>query len=289
MENNVWNCIQDVMKSSFVDDVNEELESKGCAATVEEITVDKNSVQVAALRVIIPGNDISPIIYPSSSETVDEVADKVESAINAEAPDFDFDKLFDAEFIKKNLFITVQKATDKDEDYVKGRFLNLDFVPRILVEGNFKNENIASAKITDAVLKKSGLLRTDVLSQAFSNSEKTAEIKGMSEMLGFGFSFSQGEFMWVARCNNGIGGASVLGMERVFKEFCEKHDFDHVYMLPSSTEEVIVIKDLPDDSVEVAQNMVNDINGEMVSPEIQLTPTVYKYDLKQNLIDIVQE
>ena len=81
-------------------------------------------------------------------------------------------------------------------------------------------------------------------------------------------------------------GAGILAMPEVFNEFCRDKGFDKAYIIPSSTEEILILStDTVEDPAEIA-NMVQDVNSSTVEPTLRLEPCVYLYDTESEKVTI---
>ena len=110
----------------------------------------------------------------------------------------------------------------------------------------------------------------------------------MSEILGLP---DDDQPLYIATTGQMTGGASVLYFPEVFRSFCEDHGEEACYMLPSSTEEILVLRETALDdgllTVDELVRMVETINEDQVDPVLQLEPAVYRYDNNTDEIDVV--
>ena len=82
---------------------------------------------------------------------------------------------------------------------------------------------------------------------------------------------------YVATYHNKAYGAGILAVTKVLHDFCSANGYDQIYILPSSTEEILLLPVMLSDPETLAA-MVNSVNAETVDPLLQLNPTVYLYD-----------
>lgn len=73
-----------------------------------------------------------------------------------------------------------------------------------------------------------------------------------------------------------VKGASMVMNEKVMDRITGK--FGDIYVLPSSTDEVIIVPKSVAGDVEMLANMVRNVNEESVKPEDRLSNNVYEYD-----------
>lgn len=84
-------------------------------------------------------------------------------------------------------------------------------------------------------------------------------------------------------------GACILAFPEVFRSYCTEHSEEQLIILPSSTQEVII---LPGSglnqylSVEDLTGMVASVNEAEVDPKLQLDPVVYRYSLAADHVEI---
>lgn len=73
-----------------------------------------------------------------------------------------------------------------------------------------------------------------------------------------------------------VKGASMVMNEKVMDKITGK--FGDIYILPSSTDEVIIVPKSVAGDIEMLANMVRNVNEESVKPEDRLSNNVYEYD-----------
>lgn len=73
-----------------------------------------------------------------------------------------------------------------------------------------------------------------------------------------------------------VKGASMVMNEKVMDKITGK--FGDIYILPSSTDEVIIVPKSVAGDIEMLANMVKNVNEESVKPEDRLSNNVYEYD-----------
>ena len=79
-----------------------------------------------------------------------------------------------------------------------------------------------------------------------------------------------------------VNGAAALFYPGVMDEISDKMGGNFV-MLPSSTNEVIIVPD--SGNYQMLESMVKDINRNVVDPKAQLSDHVYHYDSKEKLFE----
>ena len=237
----------------------------------EEIALIKNGVECRGIR-IINSDGVMPVVYYSETDTMDEFMKRIEAVVSREKPQVDPRKLMEWEYVRNNLYVSVQRRSN--EDIVKRPYLNLDMTMRIYMK---ISDNLGTVKMTRSLMENIGVSEEVLWNIAVSNSRNKYHISNMAEILG---AEDTGDGLYVVTAEELIDGASALYFPEIFAEFCQSRGEKTCYILPSSTQEVIV---LPEsmicgsfcDPAELCE-MVRIINAEQVDPLIQLQPVVYR-------------
>ena len=253
-----------------------ELENRGYVVNVTEVV--KNSVTFTGLTVGKVDLKIVPTIYEDSrweSMSVSEIADEIDDILNnSSAPDIDVNKLTDPEYLKDNVYLCIQRKGS--ESILKDDYLDLEVYVRCKINDN------ASFKVPCSI-GSDGLLEA-----AIENTRSTFLIREMSEflseMMGVPKEFLCGEnFMWVVTNKSKCNAAACLYYPELFKRFCNDHNINGCWILPSSIHEVLVIPVDNGCKCELDQ-MVSEVNGTEVKPEERLSDHAYYYSLEDNRI-----
>ena len=136
-------------------------------------------------------------------------------------------------------------------------------------------------------IEATGVSEEDYWKAAEKNTASAAFICSMAELLGL---YADNDDTLYVATTHLPGGASVLYLPDLFRQYCEEHGEEMCYILPSSTEEVIVIagSKLGDDmEVSDLAYMVNEINTAQVDPILQLEPVVYQYTVSSRKINMI--
>lgn len=270
--------------------IKEELRTRGIELGIEEVEVLKNQVPCVGLRIINPARpDVSPIVYYSPTESLEEIMDKIFRADACDAPNFNLSTLTDPGYLADHLYLSITKRNGESGNILRRPYMNVDLIMKVALDTEV-DPGTVSAKLTSEMLENAGLSEEAAWEFAKANSTRTATIRTMVEILqSMGFPVEAGDVpMYVASCNDGSDGAAVLALPDVFRRFCEEREMKELYILPSSTQELII---LPADSAPETGTMVHlvdEINRGEVDPMIQLDPAVYIYRLSDNIIDIVE-
>lgn len=259
---------------------------------VTEVETQKNGISCTGFR-INNGSSVSPVVYYSSEETVDELVERILSIANQPTPQIETEDLISKDKLLRNSYLAIQRQGT--EELVKRDFCNLELIIRISVVLPDKDSR-GSIKVTPQILESSGLSEEELFDAARKNSVRMASISSMAEMLGAPDGLFEETPFYVGTYMDGNGkywghGAAVLALPEVIHEFCVSHGFSSVYILPSSTEEVLFLNmtAMDNDSVDVNElsSMVNEINLTTVDPTLRLDPVIYFFDDNTQQISIV--
>lgn len=267
-----------------IDYLREEMRLRSIDVGLEEVEVVKNSIPCTGIRVISPDTpEVSPIVYYSADETVEAIADRIMAVMQAEKPEFDLDMFRDPEYVRSHLYLSVSRRNGESQPVLRRELLNMDLIMKLVI-GGVDPYGTSVIKVTADLLGLSGITEKEAWNLAEKNSRETAAIKNLAEFIGLPDDLVPP--MYIASCNGGNDGASVMCFPDVFASFCETHELKSVIILPSSTQEVIVLPETDLPSMTDLVTMVDEINGSVVDPLLQLDPEVYRYSYQDNAISI---
>lgn len=260
-------------------DIQNALAAKGLDAI--EVETVKNGIVCKGYQ-IDNGTNVKPVIYYSSDETIEAFADRAVRIANLPVPDFDTENLISKERLLNDTILCLQKQGS--EPIVKRDYLNLEEYVRLCVDFG-DSDNRGSIKVTDQILKQAGLSEEELFEAAKTNSMNKINICSMAEMLGL-FDAPDDIPFFVGTYDDRCHGAGILAMPEVINEFCRDKGFAKVWIIPSSTEEILILSaDTVEDPAELA-NMVQDVNSSTVEPTLRLEPCVYSYDTESEKVSI---
>lgn len=268
-----------------IEKVKEELRREGIES--EQITIAKNNIECRGIRVITSDHpSISPVIYFSEQDTLESFLFKIHAVLSLDNPQIDVKKLTDLEYVKSHLTLGIQRKST-NTNLVKKDLLNLELFMKITLD--IKNtDDIGTCKLNRELQNRLNVTEKELWEAAFANTVSHYSIKSMYEMCGVE---NTDDCMMYVVTSSLQNAATALCFPELFSEFCAEKGEDGCYILPSSTEELIV---LPQSAVKKAgmsvtdlANMVQSVNEEAVEPEIQLDPIVYYYNIGCNKIQIV--
>ena len=272
---------------NFENRIVETLRNEGIEVEAEEVEIVKNGILCKAIRIRKEGSNICPVVYYSEQDTYEQFILRIRSALESDVPRDSIKLLNDLNYVRNNVFLAVQKQSK--EEIVKKEYLNLELFMRIMLDLGGPS-GAGSVKVTPGLVAQLSITEDDLWDYAAANSLKEAIIRNMAEILGLPDADDE-QSLYVATTGQLTGGASVLFFPDVFKQFCEDHGEVECYMLPSSTEEIIVLKGsaLAEGGLSMGElvRMVQTINADQVDPILQLEPAVYRYSIDTGEIDVV--
>lgn len=214
-----------------------------------------------------------------------------------QAPQMEYSVFSDYEAAKDRLFIRVTNK-ETNADVLAGmphkEVEDLAITYHVLV--NHDQNGIASAPVTDDLLRHYGVTAEQLHEDAIANSQRMlpAQLDSMQNML-FGMMTPEasdtlrdepypGSTMLVLTNNVQLNGAAALFYPGVMDQAAERLGGNFI-VLPSSTHEVIMIPADGMTDFRSLEQMVKDINRSQVAPEERLSDHVYHYDAKERLFE----
>ena len=269
---------------NFENSIIDTLKNEGIEA--ESIEIVKNGIPCKGLRVIKKGCDISPIIYYSQQDTTEAFLSRVRSALLSDVSS-PTAMLTDPDYVRDHVYLAVQRQSK--ELLVKQKYLNIELIMRVMLDLG-EQAGTGSVKVTPGLVAQLGIAEDELWKCASANSHAGSNIRSMAEVLGLPDTDGE-QSLYVATTGQLTGGASVLYFPEIFHAFCEDHGEEACYMLPSSTEEILVLRETALDdgllTVDELVRMVETINEDQVDPVLQLEPAVYRYSIDTDEIDVV--
>ena len=250
------------------------------------VTVIKNGIQCVGFRLDVPGN-VSPVIYYSQNETLESFLERAKLMTESHYPSIDVNEIINREYIRNKVRLCIQKQGQ--EDIVKTAYLNLELYMRLTIEVPDSAET-GTIKITSEFLKAADVDEKTCWEWARANTFDSIKIRSISEVIGC-FDSSEPPF-YVVTTSDSMSGAAALALPEVFDSFCHAHGVEDCYILPSSTEEVLICPchgDRFQKNEEEASNlaaMVRQINEAEVEPRLQLEPVCYLFESVNGHISI---
>ena len=266
---------------NLIAELQSEMRKQGIAA--ESITITKNGVECRAIQIRNKGDRVCPVIYYSEQETVTDILARIRSVLQMDLPSLDIHQTMDPEYIRDHVYLGIQKQGD--EELVKKTYLNTELFLRVYLTAG--NGQIGSYKVTPGLLAATGLPEEELWMLALNHTRARARIRNMADLLPV--PDCGGNPLLVGDAEQLQEGACILAFPEVFRSYCTEHAEEQLIILPSSTQEVII---LPGSglnqyfSVEDLAGMVASVNEAEVDPKLQLDPVVYRYSLAADLLEI---
>ncbi len=266
--------------------IKDELIKRGIDVGIEEVEVIKNAARCKGLKIInCRNNSICPIVYYDQGEAISAIADRIVAVVTSDLPAFDIPEILSKDFFTANTYICCNKHDSAISDVVSRQYLNLDLIIKLRVMTD--PDSICSIKATKPLLNIIGLTADEAFDIAINNSRKTVTIKTMADILGTPDDIFEYP-MHILSCNQGHDGAAAIIFTDVIRNWCMANDLSDIFILPSSTEEMIIISDNTITTDELLR-INKDITDSVVEPLISLDPAVYHYSLSDNIVTIAAE
>ncbi len=241
---------------------------------VKEVETIKNGVKCQGFQ-IQSDEKVRPVVYYSPDQTIEAFVERVIEIANRATPKLDVDNLITRENLLNNSFLCLQKQGT--EEIVKKKYLNLELYVRLAITDFSFSDSQASTKVTSQMLEMTGVSEEELFEATRKNSLFMAQITSLAEALGLSEDFVGEAPFYVGTYSDKCHGATVLALPEVIHSFCQEKGFEQLYIIPSSTEEVLLIPDMTGNPAMLAQ-MVNEVNTSEVDPVMQFDPVVYLYD-----------
>jgi len=233
-----------------------------------------------------------------NGQPFDEVMDRISDVIQTEAPEQmkNMSWLLDYDQAKEHLFIRVSNAEKNEEllDKAPHKIVD-DLVITCHIAVDQTPNGMASTVVNNDLMSHYGIDEKQLFEDAMAISPEVMPVKmdtmlnvisglmpdAVSEDMMMDQDFPGSQMMIVSNTAM-VNGAAAIFYPGVMDEISEKLGGDFV-MLPSSTNEVIIVPDMGD--YKNLESMVKDINETSVDPKEQLSDHVYHYDAKEKLFE----
>ena len=236
---------------------------------------------------------------------MEEALAKTAALAQRQPEGFSVEELSDYEKARERLFIRVSNAeTNKEllKDTPHREILGLAVTCHVLV--GIEGEEMGSAMVSSSLLDQYGVTTNELFEDAFYNSAKILppSIEPMeamlTKMMGFGsgmdapMTFEEQlegldlnrDGMAVLTNREAVNGASVIFYPEVMEKIGESQKVN-LFILPSSTHEVILVPDNGAMKLKDLEGMVKSINASEVAAKDRLSDTVLHYDYKKRVLE----
>ena len=247
----------------------------------EEGSVLKNGRRIPSI--IVGEGSIRPTLYQHHIENIedaDELIEFVEIILN-ERPEVNPSDFYSKEYVLEHAISCVRHETEDEEIVKYSVYGDLEEYFRVII--GHQDEGTMSVVITKAIAKNLNIDSAELRKAARENTAKTVSIRGMSEVISgmigtdIDLPLPEEEMMYVATAHGGMKGASVMLLESVLSEFCENHGVEKLIIIPSSTEEILLIPACTEDESSM-NSMVQEVNETQIPDESErLSDHIYYY------------
>lgn len=233
-----------------------------------------------------------------AGKPVDEIVDLVQQqAMDAfeERPDVDISRVKDYESLCSNVMmeaVSREKNAEYLQDVPHFDMADLSIIYRVNV-GESRNQGIGVITVDNRLLNSMGVSQDQFQKDVFDRvlAGEPPILKSLTEVLGGSFigdiSGPDGG-LFLATNSDALYGASVIAIPGFLDQAAEKLG-GSFYILPSSVHEVLFLKNDQAMEVQDLENMVQEINESIVSPEEQLSDRVYHYDAKEKVFELASD
>ena len=231
-------------------------------------------------------NNVAPLLWESQLEKINSEEEllKIIEEATEECPDFDVQVIGSWEYAKTHVIPCVRRKTNEFDTIVKfypARYEDIEVYYRVIVndKGSYivRPEDLKAWNIDEDILDRFAKL----------NFQCKSVIKDMFTILSneFGIALPTpcGESrMYVATTNDMRFGGSYLVMTDLITDFCYRHNYKHVILIPSSIHEIIIVPVSDEDTMidkDIITEMVREVNATEIEEDEQLSDRAYDFFL----------
>ena len=272
-----------------IENLSKELGKRGIQVNLEDVSIMKNSVLCTGIRVVDPEHpEISPVVYYSAGETSEAVLERIMDVISLEKPNICMEQVCDRDYLMSHIYLAVSRRGGERDGILVRQWLNLDLILKVAVAFDSDGQETGTVKVSRELLNAAGINEEGAWTQAFANTGDTVTFDNIAAVFGM-VEDDLSIPMYIARANHNADGSAAIAFPDAFGRFCEEHGLDALYVLPSSTQELIVIPAAEAPSEKEMALMVEEINHTCVDPLIQLDPVVYRYLPEDNTLQVATD
>jgi len=231
-------------------------------------------------------------------KSLDEIADMVQhQALNAfeNKPDVDVNRVKDYESLCNNVMMEAV-SREKNAEYLQNvphfDMADLSIIFRVNVSGN-REHGFGVVTVDNKLLDSMGVsqdqFQKDILDRALNGEPPI--LRSLTEVMGgvFGIDASEPDGgLFLATNSEALYGASVIAIPGFLDQAAEKLG-GNFYILPSSIHEVLLLRNDQEMNVRELEDMVQNVNEQIVSPEEQLSDRVYHYDAQEKVFELASD
>lgn len=258
-----------------------EINNRGFVA--QRTTAIKNGIEKEGITIKRSATDkVAPTLYTSDFvndgyKTAADIAEEMLAIYERCNMNFDLSIFSDRDYILSHIRIGLQ-AKGREEIVKRESELFEDCEEYLYISGSRDNENFS------VKLKKEMLINADVAfniawSMAEKNNHEETTIQPLfsivSNIIGADAITDELAPIYVVSNKTNFRGASNITDRRAIKQLADNIGVHEFVILPSSIHECILVPKTEDTDMEVFENMVNEVNSTVVSPEDKLIDRVY--------------
>lgn len=258
----------------------ESLKVRGLDITTKKVY--KNGVELEGITIQPNGvNSICPIIYFDDiaqmlmDKSYGEVIDELENIlVSTEAPKFSLKFLDDRECFLSHIYVGMQRASE--QDIVKRPCEEMDRETELYLYIRDDTDNdggFFSCKVNKPLLDRVDCSEEDAWASAIHNTCEESTLIGMSQML-FGEE-SDDEYIYILTNKLCVNGASSIINRGLLERFAKEKGVDRLIVIPSSTDELLIIPTADESDEENLADIVKSVNEEAVEPRKRLAERPY--------------
>ena len=307
-----------MQKKAFIDAVVEGLKiSLPDKEIIFNEIIKNNNVRLHGVSIKDKDKDICPTVYLDKyfsmlddEHIIEKAVFEIADLYNKKKMDninIDLDMFKDYKKIQDKIFVCLVNS-ERNQGMLSNipnrDFLNLSIIYKILVQKDEKN-GIATLTINNQLLEKLDVTEQELYEQAMINTPLLFKPKAMDIMKVIErLRGEEGEILdetnnilddWrenMIVCTNDTQcyGASVLLNKEFLIETIRKYKFTSAFIIPSSTGEIILLKDEGDreDNIRKLVEMVHEVNCSNVPEEEYLADSVYMITLEDEEVRLVE-
>lgn len=292
--------IKDFLPEDYADASIEVAETKKLNAEYPAMIIRKEEQEVA------PSIDLGRLYHQLEICSMEEILERAAELAQKKPEGLDLAVFQDYGAAKEQLFIRISDAeankgvlADVPHTDVNGLAITYHVV------ASLEDGEMGSAMITNQIMETFGITKEQLHADAIANSPRILppHIESMesmlSSMMGFGVAkavpqvfaeqlegidINRDGGMAVLTNSQKVNGAAVMFYPDVMKQIGDSQQVN-IFILPSSTHEVILVPDNGSLKLKDLEDMVKSINSAEVAPQDRLSDTVYHYDFKEHLLE----
>lgn len=218
-----------------------------------------------------PNEVVRPCVYEETINRLGSVDDVTKLLNSITVPHIDANSIFSRENLE-NLMLLVGPKSDPSLGLVTKRRLDLELTVAIKV--NLGSDN-GIIRIKKEHLGDIGMTPDELFKIAIRNTKDSFYVRGMSEVL---HDVSGNDFPWCPIWV--VSDAAAIAYPSFFKKFCDEHNLNGCWIIPSSIHELLIYEGTEADK-DSMDSMVRDVNSTQVAEIDRLSDHAYWFDGKK--------